>query len=162
MSENNGKKPLSEKQRQSREISNRNLRPFQPGRSGNPNGRPLSAVTLISKQKELYALEAPQEMLKGIEQFIPAEWKAKGRRPTWLEAQVIRNSAKAISLKYGDYMAKTIWEQLCGKPTIQISGPDGGPIGITNQAINLKKLTDEQLEQLTTLLGIASEDGTED
>jgi len=94
-------------------------------------------------------------MLKGFEQFIPKEWR--NRKITWLEAQVIRNSSKAMSLKFGDFMAKTIWEQLEGKPTIQISGPGGGPIGITNQRVNLKNLSDEQLEQWKNLMEIAGE-----
>lgn len=33
------------KQRTSREISNANLKPWQPGQSGNPNGRPKDSLT---------------------------------------------------------------------------------------------------------------------
>lgn len=44
---------LSEKQRTSREKSNSNLKPFKPGQSGNPAGRPPKGYSVTSQAKLL-------------------------------------------------------------------------------------------------------------
>jgi hypothetical protein len=127
-------------------------------KSPNPNGRPPNPLSLLTIRKELLNSPAPEEILKGLRQFIPPQWKEP---ITWGQAMALRDCSKAISLKWGDKMAQFIGEQIDGKAPIQISGPGGGPIALTNQRVNLSKFTDEQLEQWQSLMEIASEDGDE-
>lgn len=87
--------------------------------------------------------------MEGIRDFIPPEWTKDGRKVTWLEAQVIRNSSKAMSLKFGDNMAKLLWEMLEGKATLRIAGPGDGPIPL---AMNLDSLDEQELKDLRKLL----------
>jgi len=44
---------FTEKQRKNREISNANLKPFQPGQSGNPKGRPKDPGITAGQLKKL-------------------------------------------------------------------------------------------------------------
>jgi hypothetical protein len=84
-------------------------RPFQPGQSGNPNGRPKSKPFKQALQKALRAAEDDSEMMARIA------------------------LALVTKASEGDVPAiKEIADRLDGKVTQPISGDeDGGPITIT-------------------------------
>ena len=104
------------------------LHKWKPGQSGNPNGRPLKALAQISIDKELGDQPCPEKIWKAIERQIPGCFPPEWIPPTWLQAEVVKNRIKAMSLTRGDAMAIARWQMADGKPRIQISGPEGGPI----------------------------------
>jgi Family of unknown function (DUF5681) len=81
---------------------------FQPGQSGNPNGRPKGSRSFTTKVKE--ALEKI----------------AEGKDYTYEEAFIKAILKKAI-VDQDTGMMKTVWEQLDGKPLqrSEITGKDG-------------------------------------
>ena len=130
-----------------RENSGRaNVEPYKwkPGQSGNPAGRP-KGVLQVSLDKELGNQPCPDKIWKAIERQIPGCFPPEWQPPTWLQAEVVKNRIKAMSLSRGDVMAIARWQMADGKPRIQISGPEGGPIKL--QSFDLKKLTTEELRQ---------------
>jgi hypothetical protein len=114
-----------------------------PDKAVIPNGRPLKALAQISIDKELGDQPCPEKIWKAIERQIPGCFPAEWKPPTWLQAEVVKNRIKAMSLTRGDAMAIARWQMADGKPRIQISGPEGGPIQL--QSFDLKKLTDQEL-----------------
>jgi hypothetical protein len=87
---------------------------FQPGQSGNPNGRPKGSRSFTTKVKE--ALEKI----------------ADGKEYTYEEAFIKAILKKAI-VDQDTGMMRTVWEQLDGKPLqrSEITGKDGKSISIT-------------------------------
>jgi len=80
------------------EKREKNLRPWKPGQSGNPKGRPKKRDSLVSLLKE--ALE---------EEYLADK---KGR--TWAEVLTEQLLLKAVN---GDMVAqRIIWEYVEGKP----------------------------------------------
>jgi hypothetical protein len=116
---------------------------WKPGQSGNPNGRPLKALTQVSIDKELGDQTCPERIWKEIERQVPGCFPKDWRPPTWLQCEVVKNRIKAMSLSRGDAMAIARWQMADGRPRIQISGPEGGPIEM--RTMDLKKLTVEEL-----------------
>lgn len=55
---------------------------------------------------------------------------------------MLKNRIRAMSLTRGDAIAIARWQIADGKPQIQISRPEGGPLQF--QSLDLKKLTDEE------------------
>ena len=101
-----------------------NLTPFQPGQSGNPNGRPKSKPLTDAIRAEL-AKKDPNDK--------------QGRT----FAELIAEAAVTRALK-GDPRAFTeIADRVEGKVTQPISGPDEGPIDI-----NLSGKTPEERDSL--------------
>ncbi len=131
-----------------RENSGRaNIEPYkwQRGVSGNPNGRPKKALAQISIDKELGDQPCPEKIWKAIERQIPGCFPPEWKPPTWLQTEVVKNRIKALSLSRGDAMAIARWQMADGKPRIQITGSQGGPIQV--QSLDFKKLTTEELRQ---------------
>ncbi len=71
---------------------------WKPGQSGNPNGRPLKALAQISIDKELGDQPCPEKIWRAIERQIPGCFPPEWQPPTWLQAEVVRNRIKAMSL----------------------------------------------------------------
>ncbi len=115
----------------------------KPGQSGNPNGRLQKALAQFSIDKELGDQPCPEKIWKEIERQMPGCFPAEWKPPTWLQAEVVKNRIKAMSITRGDAMAISRWQMADGKPRIQISGPEGGPIQV--QPFDLKRLTDQEL-----------------
>ena len=83
----------------------RNLRPWTPGQSGNPSGRPKSFANVIREQTE------------------------DGRELVDLMLRVLRGEESGVRL--ADRIAAASWlsDRAWGKPiqATEISGPEGGP-----------------------------------
>jgi hypothetical protein len=126
---------------------------WKPGQSGNPNGRPLKALAQISIDKELGDQPCPEKIWKAIERQIPGCFPPEWIPPTWLQAEVVKNRIKAMSLTRGDAMAIARWQMADGKPRIQISGPHGGPIETVTY--DLKRLSVEKIRLIRAILAEA-------
>jgi hypothetical protein len=101
-----------------------NLKPWKPGQSGNPGGRP----------KKRLIDEALEELLASNDSEAARDVAAA------LLKRARKGDIKAIQL---------IAERTQGKPmrAIEISGPDGG-------ALEIDRMTDQQLEQrISELMG---------
>jgi Family of unknown function (DUF5681) len=94
-----------------------NLKPWKPGQSGNPGGRPKGR--LIDEALEELLLSNDSELALAIAKKLLARAKT--------------GEVKAIQL---------VAERVQGKPKrqLELSGPDGGPLDIHN-------MTDEELNQ---------------
>lgn len=102
---------------------------FQPGKSGNPGGRPKSKPfkECLLQEAELAAQGEPCKAFKGS----------------------LRWNARQL-LEKGDVPAiKEIADRLDGKVTQGISGPDGGPI----QTVDLTNLSEDDLSRLELVFG---------
>lgn len=85
-------------------------RPFQPGQSGNPNGRPKSRPFKDALQKALKAADGDQDMLELVA------------------------SALVAKASTGDVPAiKEIAERLDGKVTQLVGGDDDNPLSIIHK-----------------------------
>ena len=88
---------------------------WQPGESGNPNGRPKKEACLTSLLKE------ELDRIPTIEQD---GFDGKGKTNAWW---IIRKAV--IEARSGDKAAREIaWERAEGKVTIQIGGDEDKPI----------------------------------
>jgi hypothetical protein len=94
-----------------------NLKPWKPGQSGNPGGRPKRR--LIDEALEELLLSNDSELALAIAKKLLARAKT--------------GEIKAIQL---------VAERVQGRPKrhLELSGPDGGPLDIRN-------MTDEELER---------------
>ena len=144
MSRKNIVKFLGHNQRENNGRANIEPYKWKPGQSGNPAGRP-KGVLQVSLDKELGDQPCPDKIWKEIERQIPGCFPPEWQPPTWLQAEVVKNRIRAMSLTRGDAMAIARWQMADGKPRIQISGPEDGPIQL--QSFDLKKLTTEELRQ---------------
>jgi hypothetical protein len=116
--------PVTEKQRKNSEAEARrltNLKPFQPGQSGNPNGRPKSSLTSILREQLQKEDPAGPEKQSFAESIV---------------RQVIEKAAR------GDLRAiELLWSRLEGKP-VQPLDLEGG------EAVNRRQWAQEKLEQI--------------
>jgi hypothetical protein len=110
------------------EKSLRNLKPFKPGNSGNPGGRPQTLAKYI-REKTKGGITLADELFKII----------KNKR----NATRDRLAAVKLACEYG-----------FGKPVQPISGPEGGPVEMN---INLGKLGNTELEALHRLVEKATD-----
>jgi HPt (histidine-containing phosphotransfer) domain-containing protein len=103
-----------------------NLKPWKPGQSGNPGGRPKGR--LIDEALEELLLGNDSELALAIAKKLLARAKA--------------GEVKAIQL---------VAERVQGKPKrqIELSGPDGGPLDINNMT---NAELDQRIAELTEKL----------
>ncbi len=116
--------------------------PFEPGKSGNPGGRPKSKPFKEALLMEALSAERGEVCI------------AKKGSLRWNARQLLEMGEVAS--------IKEIADRLDGKVTQGISGPDGGPI----QTVDLTNLSEDDLNRLELvfgrLAGIASDDGETD
>jgi hypothetical protein len=111
---------------------------FQPGKSGNPGGRPKSKPFKEALMMEALAAERGEKCV------------AKKGSLRW-------NARKLLEM--GEVPAiKEIADRLDGKVTQGISGPGGGPI----QTVDLTNMTEEQLNALEAIFGPLAGAGGDD
>lgn len=111
---------------------------FQPGKSGNPGGRPKSKPF-----KEALLMEA-----------LSAE---RGEKCVAKKGSLRWNARRLLEM--GEVPAiKEIADRLDGKVTQGISGPNGGPI----QTVDLTNMTEDQLNALEALFGPLAAAGGDD
>lgn len=142
MARNNIVKFLGDNQRENSGRANIEPYKWKSGQSGNPAGRP-KGILQVSLDKELGDQPCPDKIWKEIERQIPGCFPPEWQPPTWLQAEVVKNRIRAMSLTRGDAMAIARWQMADGKPRIQISGQEGGPLQV--QSVDLKRLTDQEL-----------------
>jgi len=100
---------------------------FQPGQSGNPDGRPKGSRNFTSKVRE------------ALEQI------AEGRDYTYEEAFIKAILKKSI-VDQDTGMMRTVWEQLDGKPLQRMANADGSnlkPLIIASEILQKNNLTSE-------------------
>lgn len=93
----------------------KNLKPFQNGKSGNPNGRPPKDVSLTSLLKE------------EIDKVCPSD--KQGR--TWRQLLVLAWLTGAMK---NPVLLKELLDRLEGKVAQPITGAGGGPIEVEHDA----------------------------
>ena len=128
-------------------MSAENLKPYQPGQSGNPAGRPPGARNRATLLRELLA--------QPVKAYNPTTQQEE-RMP--LE-QALGLSLVKTALKGGPAGVaawREIMDSIHGKNATVLSGPDGGPMqlqaGPLPSAYDLSKLSPEELAQLELLL----------
>ena len=156
-------RPMKKKKKPDKQSDNRlpkkppteHLKPwqFQPGTSGNPNGRPRG-LTYVSRHKELKDMPAPVELVERFRNLgprgqpgvnvIPPSWEENGRKLTWGDIVTLHNYV-TMTMPNGTATMKVVWEMLEGKPTIRIE--DGMPPPSRRQ-YDLRKLSVEDLREL--------------
>lgn len=134
---------LPEQVREKHEIARLPNGYFAPGVSANPAGRPKRVLP----SEVMYWMAAAiyeQEFVKSLQAEMPEPWKSKDNLTlleihTWL---TIRGGLKG---KDAESLRREVRDRIEGKPTMKISGPDGGPFQMQNVPLDLKKLTDQEL-----------------
>ncbi|CAN7391126.1 DUF5681 domain-containing protein [Neorhizobium sp. LjRoot104] len=102
---------------------------FEPGKSGNPGGRPKSKPFKEALLMEALAAERGEKCY------------AKKGSLRWNARQLL-NKGEVPAIK-------EIADRLDGKVTQGISGPNGGPI----QTVDLTNMTEDQLNALESIFG---------
>ncbi len=154
---NNGKRngadenDVSVKQRDSKEASLANLKPWSQGQSGNPKGRPSNPHSLTVAFREVMAWKISGKIPDSFRQIFPDMPKD----PRLELCFAARAAIKALDIKTGDVMMKEIWERLDGKVPFPISGPDDGPIPFK---LDLSNLPINDLQQLRKILNKVKEE----
>jgi hypothetical protein len=166
---NNGKKPttgLSEKERISKEEarrrSNANLRPFQPGQSGHPEGRPRGKTpseTLRAFATAEYGAYGP-EQLKEIQKRMPEPWRSMPVEKITLQEFIAFIQLMQALRPAGWKDRSDFYDRVEGRPTIKIAGPDGGPLQV-ERTVNIKKFSTEQLRLWRELMSIGMDGNSE-
>lgn len=100
------------KQRTGMERRLANLKPFKPGQSGNPKGRPKGSISLTSQIKKL------------LEKIVKTQDGTEKQRLEILAGNII---SKAIN-EGNEAMIKLIWNYVDGMPTHSIKREGSRPI----------------------------------
>jgi hypothetical protein len=125
----------------------KNLKPWSKGQSGNPNGRPKSAVSLTTCLKEVAKWQAPKEIIANYQRAFPQ----LPNDATVIQVLAVRSWLKALDLKNGDVMTKEIAERIDGKVPLPIGGAPNGDLPPIK--FDFKLVTDSELSDLEKILG---------
>lgn len=101
---------------------------FQPGQSGNPEGRPPGSKNRSTIARKILQMKGalPKETMDKLKQFFPEI----NNSMTIEEIMTIKMTAQAITK--GDTQAyKAVMDSGYGNPNQSVSGPDEKPIKLT-------------------------------
>lgn len=107
-----------------------NLRPFKPGQSGNPSGRPKGSVSITKHL--IAALEAQDEQ----------------------QAKMLAQAIIIHAAKGNGAALKCVMDRIDGpvKEQLELTGKDGGPISVEHEHFNYDNLTREEARELEKIL----------
>lgn len=96
-------------------MNEQNLKPFKPGESGNPNGRPRKYVSLLKEQG--YKLSEVNDAIQALMSMDLEELKGVAQNPkaTVLEVTIAMAIKKSIE-KGSLYSIETLLTRVYGKP----------------------------------------------
>ena len=118
---------------------------WKPGQSGNPDGRPLRGLAQVSLDKELGDQPCPEKIWKAIERQMPGCFPKEWLPPTWLQAEVVKNRIRAMSLpgamRWRSLVGRWPMENCGFKSAVRRTGR------FNSNRFDLKKLTTEELRQ---------------
>lgn len=130
-------------------------RPFRPGQSGNPGGRPRGVAEFkeMAKKSCPDAIKLAGQLVRVGLQMLSLRKQIKNTAPADLTVEQV----SALDFDYRSALAAAVFirDTGMGKPAqaIEVTGKDGGPV----EYYDLKRLTDEQLEAVeSTLAAVAT------
>lgn len=96
-------------------MNEQNLKPFKPGESGNPNGRPRKYVSLLKEQG--YKLSEVNDAIQALMSMDLDELKSVAQNPkaTVLEVTIAMAIKKSID-RGSLYSIETLLTRVYGKP----------------------------------------------
>lgn len=117
-----------------------NLKPYEPGQSGNPEGRPLGSKnrsTVVRKLFELVGIIPDKNYLQ-LKALFPDLAPNMTAEEMGTMMQIARMITKADTHAY-----KALMDSAYGRPpqAIEVGGPDGGPL----QVDDVSHLTADEL-----------------
>lgn len=109
---------ISENKDRSAEIAAKypNLRPFKPGQSGNPGGRPKKITKIVDHL---------------LNQKLPNDKKQR----TYVEA--LAEAALKRAIKKSDKALEQIWDRVEGRVPLAVTGDGGGPLQMQVEMVML-------------------------
>ena len=100
----------------------KNLKPFQKGISGNPNGRPKKIYTILKEHG--YSKDDIRSAFGELLFYTPAELESLSKRDNMPIIVLIVAKALKRALNRGDYrIIKDIMEQFIGKASLDLNIP---------------------------------------
>ena len=124
---------------------------FKPGQSGNPAGRPKKETPSETLRSMLNAGYGP-DAVKQLQKTMPEPWRSKAELTvqeiiSWM---ILRRAMQTT----GDVARREVFDRVEGRPTLKISGPQGGPIEVVRY--DLKKLSAEKIRLMREILAEAA------
>jgi len=116
-------KPKEKKQSKNRDTSG--LIPFEPGQSGNPNGRPEGSRNRSTIIRKLLGMKGvlPDKMLEGLQKMFPEVQKNTSVEEVMHVAMLGRVITKQDPKAY-----TAIMDNAYGKQKQEVTGADGAPL----------------------------------
>lgn len=109
-------------------TTNANLRPWKPGQSGNPNGRPKKNPVSDYLKEQLEA-PIPQSMMDAMKESARLVFcEIYGESPTF--GQMIAFKTIQTAAKGDVFALKELLDRVEGKVAQKHAGEDGGPIQV--------------------------------
>ena len=111
------------------EAEARGMKPWQPGKSGNPNGRPKNPDTLAFWLRQYGNLKLPKILPPQWDKSL-VNWRAAGfpEPTTLIELEAVQ--LWADTLDGNDFSRREKNDRMYGKPKQEITGEDGGPLQV--------------------------------